>query len=72
MPILGGDRRSSLKAKVLPDTRVTHLWDERRLTGPYFAQHLTDAQDFVWDTYILYGPAASSDDGPAPLTSIST
>ncbi len=69
MPVLGCDRRSSWKANVMPDTRVTHLWDERRVTGPYFAQHLPDGQDFVWDTYILYGGAAHWDDGPAPVRS---
>ncbi len=51
----------------MPDPRVTHLWDEQRLSGRWFAQHLHNAQDIIWDGYLLYGPDAKWEALPEPL-----
>jgi hypothetical protein len=65
--MLPGDRRAAWDANVMPDPRVTHLWDEQRLTGRWFAQHLHNAQDIIWDGYLLYGPDAKWETLPEPL-----
>ena len=70
--MLPGDRRSAWDTEVMPDRRVTHLWDEQRLTGRWFAQHLNNAQEIIWDGYLLYGPDAKWETLPEPLIGSST
>ena len=55
----------------MPDPRVTHLWDEQRIASLWFAQHVDETQNLVWDTYLLYGPEAKweSNGVPGPLIS---
>jgi hypothetical protein len=55
--------------EVMTDPRVIHLWDEKKLAGQWFAEHVEDYQGIVWDTYYLYGPEARWDRTPTPLIS---
>jgi hypothetical protein len=33
LPMVPGDTRRAWESRVLADPRVTHLWDEKRITG---------------------------------------
>ncbi len=74
--MLESDSKPSWPREALTDPRVTHLWDEGRVLGRWYAQDLklklwsmtlqtwTDA---LWDAYLLYGPEARWTSGPRPL-----
>lgn len=64
-----GDGRHLVDRRVLGDRRVTNFWDERRLTGRWFAQHVAHDPGATWDAYFLYGPGALWDAQHEPLTS---
>lgn len=61
---------------LLDDPRVTHYWDERRLTGRWFDENVTrlgkrtgENDRIEWDTFILYGHDAEwSDDPPRSIS----
>ena len=55
--------------KVMTDPRVIHLWDEEKIAGQWFAEHVEDYQGVVWDTYYLYSPEARWDLAPTSLIS---
>lgn len=65
--MLPQDRRSAWDADLMPDGRVTHLWDDDRAVGRWFADHVQQTGRIVRDTYLLYGPDAAWDDVPQPL-----
>ena len=67
--MLWTDSRSGWDACAIPDPRVTHLWDDKRVAGQWFSQQIWGEQGFMWDTYLLYGPEAKWDSAPAPLVS---
>lgn len=70
--MLGGDSRSGWRSGVLPDPRVTHLWDEQRIAARWFSLHVEQTEGLIWDTYMLYGPQATWDSvesTPGPLVS---
>ena len=68
-PVLGGDSRAAWDPTVIPDSRVRQYYDTQRLIGRWFAQSGQPSDDFVWDTYLLYGPDAKWESEPAPLIS---
>lgn len=53
--------------EVMTDPRVIHLWDEEKIAGLWFAEHVADYEGIVWDTYFLYGPEAEWAATPQPL-----
>jgi hypothetical protein len=63
------DTRRAWESSVLADPRVTHLWDEKRTTGQWFAEHIEGYRGISWDTYYAYGPEARWDLTPSPLLS---
>ena len=74
--MLESDSRPSWPPDVLTDPRVTHLWDEERVLGRWYAQDLklkmwsrslNTWADALWDAYLLYGPEARWTSGPQPL-----
>lgn len=67
--LLPGDSRTFVDLKLLNDRRVTNYWDDRKLTGDWFGQHVTNEGGTVWDAYFLYGPQARWDQQPGPLVS---
>ncbi len=55
-----GDSRSKWKGKLLADSRVSHMWDEEKIAGRWFAEYLRQQEDYktkiTWDAYFLYSP----------------
>ena len=52
--------------RIMPDTRVQHLWDQPKTTGRWFKAHVpSDYKGPIqWDAYYLYGPDATWDATP--------
>ena len=67
--MLAGDSRQFLDTKVLGDPRVTYYWDQDKVTGSWFSQHVTGEAGITWDSYFLYGPDARWGAAPGPLVS---
>ncbi len=69
--MLAGDSRQFLDTRALADPRVTNYWDEGKVTGRWFSDHVAggDGKGITWDAYFLYGPDARWDQQPAPLVS---
>ncbi len=67
--MLPGDSRQFLDTRVLGDPRVTYYWDEGKVAGRWFSDHVTGGSGVTWDTYFLYGPDARWDGSPGPLVS---
>jgi hypothetical protein len=65
--MLWGDSREGWDSTVLPDARVTHLWDGQKLVGRWFARQDGDPQGTYWDAYWLYDPTARWDAAPGAL-----
>jgi hypothetical protein len=51
----------------MPDTRVTHYWDGKRVIGQWFAKQVDGYDGVSWDVYYLYGPDATWETVPSPL-----
>ena len=58
LAMLPQDQRSAWDGSLVPDRRVTHLWDRDRTVGRWFAEQVEQRRGVVWDTYLLYGPDA--------------
>ena len=69
LPMLAGDRRSAWDPDLMPDPRVQHYWDGDRESGIWFADKGASFGGVAWDIYFLYGPDATWDAVPEPLTS---
>jgi hypothetical protein len=69
LPMVPGDTRRAWESRVLADPRVIHLWDEKRLTGQWFAEHIGGYRGISWDIYYVYGPEARWGVIPSPLRS---
>ncbi len=67
--MLPGDSRERLDTKILSDPRVTNYWDEQKLVGRWFSDHVTNRQGITWDAFFLYGPRAHWQGQPEPLVS---
>ena len=67
MPLTRTDMRSAWNPNLLPDKRVTHYWDEDRISGYWFSEHVSHQQPLAWDAYFLYDADATWDDVPSPL-----
>jgi hypothetical protein len=55
--MLHGDTRALTDLQVLNDKRVTNFWDERKMLGGWYGDHL-EGGGIAWDVYFLYGPDA--------------
>lgn len=43
--------------QLLNDPRVTHLWDEDKVSGGFFGETFEDRQNWIqWDAYYLFDP----------------
>ena len=77
--IVAGDKGAKYEVdprELLDDPRVTHFWDERRLTGRWFDENVTrlgkrtgEEGRIEWDTFILYDERAEWTDEPPPTVS---
>lgn len=69
IPVIHSDERAKWNAKLLPDRRMTHFWDDPQRIGAWFSQHVSQQVSFAWDAYFLYGADAAWDELPQPLDS---
>jgi hypothetical protein len=69
LPMVWSDTRQAWESSVLADPRVLHLWDEKRITGQWFAEHIGGYRGISRDIYYVYGPEARWDLAPSPLMS---
>ena len=67
--MLPGDSRGRLDTRVLSDARVSNFWDEQKLVGRWFSDHVAKRQGITWDAFFLYGPDARWQSEPGPLIS---
>jgi hypothetical protein len=67
LPMLWTDNRRWWNGTNMPDRRVTHYWDGDRKVGQWFASQVDGYEGVSWDSYYLYGPAATWDAVPSPL-----
>jgi hypothetical protein len=54
-----GDERATVDTSLLADPRVTHLWDEGKVVGTWYARSLTRPEDpewVEWDAFFVYPP----------------
>jgi hypothetical protein len=61
MPVMDtDDAKSGLSAEsLLPDSRVTHFWDDEKSLGILYGQSLS--LPLAWDTYFVYAPGVKWD-----------
>ncbi|HVA24709.1 MAG TPA: hypothetical protein VMW62_09965 [Chloroflexota bacterium] len=64
--MLPGDSRQFLDTKLLSDPRVTNYWDQQKVIGTWYSQHVTHQRGTTWDAFFLYGPNAQWTDVPQP------
>jgi hypothetical protein len=68
--MLPGDAKPFVDPRLLNDRRVVNFWDENKLTGHWFGEHVINAKGgTVWDAYFLYSAQAHWDQQPGPLVS---
>ena len=68
VPFLNGSR-AAINPSVLPDSRVTYLWDSNAISSTWFSQHVTHQIGPTWDYYLLFGPRAWWGTAPGPVMS---
>ncbi|MDA2931049.1 hypothetical protein MYX84_14070 [Acidobacteria bacterium AH-259-O06] len=61
--VLWTDSQSKWDDDLLSDPRVLHFWDEEKIVGLWYEQHVTrlgqqGARRVEWDAYFLYHPDA--------------
>jgi hypothetical protein len=77
-----GDEESRWPRTILTDARVEHRWDEPKMAGRWFFEHLRDLRparavsgrfpqrvDAMWDTWMLFDRKATWKDRPDGLVS---
>jgi hypothetical protein len=77
-----GDEESRWPRELLTDQRVVHRWDEPKVTGRWFLEHLRDLRttrggdgrfpqrvDAMWDTYLLFDRTATWKSVPSGVLS---
>ncbi len=68
VPFVGGSR-SAINPTILPDSRVTNLWDQNAVSSQWFTRHVTNQLGPTWDYYLLFGPRARWGAVPGPVVS---
>lgn len=71
-----GAKREVDPRDLLDDPRVTHFWDERRVTGRWFDENVTrigqrtgEPDRIEWDTWVVYDAGAAwTDERPYPVS----
>ncbi len=70
LPMLAGDARAEWDEDLLDDRRVSHFWDEERVSGRWFAEADLEAErsgPVVWDAYFVFRPVSRWDEEPSAL-----
>lgn len=68
VPFLDGSR-AAINPSVLPDSRVTYLWDSNAISSTWLSRHVTHQLGPTWDYYLLFGPRARWGTIPGPVIS---
>ena len=68
VPFLGGTRQA-INASVLPDRRVTSLWDPDAVSSQWLSAHVTHQPGPTWDYYLLFPADARWGAAPGPVLS---
>ena len=68
VPFLGGSR-GAINPSILPDSRVTNLWDQNAVSSQWFSQHVTHQPGPTWDYYVLFPARARWGAAPGPVVS---
>ena len=68
VPFLGGSR-GAINSSILPDGRVTSLWDQKAISSQWFSQHVTGQPGPTWDYYLLFPARARWGATPGPIVS---
>ena len=68
VPFLNGSR-GAINPSVLPDGRVTSLWDGGAVSSTWFSRHVTHQPGPTWDYYLLFSARARWDAVPGPVVS---
>jgi hypothetical protein len=69
--MLGPDSRAAIDTALIGDRRVTQFWDENRVVGRWLADAGVgdvEASGVVWDAYYVFGPEATWNERPGPVT----
>ena len=73
--MLFSDAKERWDPELMTDPRVTHFWDPDQEIGRWFEQNEQligfdfDKGPIVWDSFLLFGPAATWAETPQPLVS---
>ena len=68
VPFVAGTRQA-VNTSVLPDRRVTDLWDGSAVSSQWFSAHVTHSGGPTWDYYLLFSPRARWGAVPGPVVS---
>jgi hypothetical protein len=68
LPFLSGTRQA-INPSVIPDRRVTYLWDGRAISSQWLSAHVTHQLGPTWDYYLLFGANARWGSVPGPVLS---
>lgn len=62
-----GDAREKWPASLLTDSRVVHLWDERKIVGSWFGKHpdYLNSDKILWDAFLIYKAESDWNDKPS-------
>jgi hypothetical protein len=66
-PMMPFDSRSEWDDHLLNDPRVTHLWDQEKITGQWFGKGTDRPGGIQWDAYYLYDAGGTWDEAPSKL-----
>jgi hypothetical protein len=67
MPVLTSDSSDALPGaySVLPDRRVKHFWDEKKLFGKHYGSRIKIPEGrLAWDVYFLFDANVTWSDAP--------
>jgi hypothetical protein len=68
VPFMSGSK-GAINPAVLPDSRVTSLWDGNAISSRWFSRHVTHQAFPTWDYYMLFPPSARWASVPGPIAS---
>ncbi len=68
VPFRSGSR-GAINPSILPDSRVTSLWDQNAVSSQWFSQYVTKQPGPTWDYYMLFPARARWGAVPGPIVS---
>ncbi len=68
VPFMSGSR-GAINPSILPDSRVTSLWDQNAVSSQWFSRYVTKQPGPTWDYYMLFPARARWGAVPGPIVS---